>query len=188
MPRFVHLADLHLGYEQYGLKERAQDIARAARRAAEAAVTEKVQFVLIAGDVFHNRSVNPDTLLTAVSILSLLRQAGIPVVAIAGNHDRGWRSEGLSWLSLLHSLGYLTCLDVTVDKGSLQLNPTDSDRPSYIQLGEARIVGLPYFGTGLPRLLAQLPDLLCRLERRYTILLAHSGLEGEMPGLSQPLR
>ncbi|MGQ9553835.1 MAG: metallophosphoesterase family protein [Anaerolineae bacterium] len=188
MFKFMHLADLHLGCEQYGLRERTQDIARACKRAAEAAVSEEVQFVLIAGDVFHNRSISPDTLLTAVSILSLLREADIPVVAVAGNHDRGWRSESLNWLSLLHNLGYLICLDVTVDRGSLQLNPPDSEHPSYIDIGEARIVGLPYFGTGLPRLLGQLPERLPALERKYTILLAHTGLEGEMPGFSQPVR
>ncbi|MHB0876469.1 MAG: metallophosphoesterase family protein [Anaerolineae bacterium] len=194
MFKFLHLADLHLGCEQYGLKERARDMAAAFRAAAGTAVREHVQFVVIAGDFFHTRNVDPQTLLQAIKVLEMLRDTGIPVVAVAGNHDRGWRSEGYSWLSVLHDLGYLRHLDVDIQKGTLTLNGPDAASPSYVEIGEARILGLPYLGASLPRLLDQFREQVAALPPRsgalamYNIALAHAGLEGVLPGVSQPLR
>lgn len=187
MVRFAHLADIHLGYEQYGLKQRAQDIARALRDVISAAIDDAVDLVLIAGDVFHNRNVDPPTLMTAVALLAPLRERGIPVVAVAGNHDRGWREGAFSWLSLLDYLGYLVNLDVRIDKGVLHLGHNDRQPRSIYETGEMRVVGLPYLGAALPRLIGQLAEALSSLERKYTVLLTHAGIEGEMPGFSQPL-
>lgn len=184
----MHLADLHLGCEQYGLKQRSADIARAFYQAAQAAVEERVDFVLIAGDVFHNRSIDPATLLQAVQVLGLLRDAGIPVIAVAGNHDRGWRTEGHSWLSVLHDLGYLIHLEVVLDQGTLRLNPPSSARPSYFEVGDVRVIGVPYLGAALPKLVGQLADCVGALEPKYTVLLTHSGISGEIPGFPQALR
>jgi DNA repair protein SbcD/Mre11 len=186
--KFLHLADLHLGCEQYGLKERARDMAAAFRAAAACAVRERVQFVLVAGDFFHSRSVDPLTLLQAIKVLEMLRDASIPVVAIAGNHDRGWRSEGYSWLSVLSDLGYLRHLDVSIQKGVLTLNGPQAAVPSYVEIGEARILGLPYLGASLPRLLEQFGAQVGALPPMYEIALAHAGLDGELPGVAQPLR
>lgn len=188
MFRFLHLADTHLGCEQYGLSERARDMASAFRAAARFAMRREVDFVVIAGDIFHSRSVGPQTLLQAVTVLAELRQAGIPVAAVAGNHDRGWRSEGYSWLSVLHDLGYLRHLDVSIDKGALALNPPESATPSYVEIGEARIIGLPYLGASLPRLLEQFRDQVSALPPLFNVVLTHAGLEGELPGVAQPLR
>ena len=188
MPRFVHLADLHLGYEQYGLKQRAVDLAAAFRQAAMAAAKEQPDFLLIAGDVFNSRTIDPTTLLMAVEVLRPLQEAGIPVVAVSGNHDRGWHGESQNWLAVLHRLGYLVHLDVSIRQGQLQLHGPDSLSPSYVEFGDTRVVGLPYLGATLPRLVGQLAQALAALPPCYTVLLTHAGLEGQMPGFTQPLR
>jgi len=184
----MHLADLHLGYEQYGLRERAKDLSRRFREAAQKALDERVDFVVIAGDVFHSRAVDPATLMAAVEVLRPLREAGVPVLAVAGNHERGWRGDRQTWLSLLDSLGYLRNLDVGIERGLLRLGAPSGPQPSICELPSARVIGLPYLGSVLPRLLEQLAEELRQMERRYTVLLAHAGLEGEMPGFTQPLR
>jgi len=186
--KFLHLADIHLGYEQYGLRERERDLAKAFLRALTFACEKDVDFVIVAGDIFHQRSIDPATLITAVEVLQIARDAGIPVIAVAGNHDRAWEGRGYSWLSFLHHLGYLTLLDAVIEQGTLKLQPPDSLQPSYAEFGDVRVIGLPYLGAALPRIMDQLPDAISDLDRKYTILMTHAGLEGEMPGLSMPLR
>ena len=79
---FVHLADIHLGYQQYQSEERLKDFSRVFRQAIDDAIEKQVDFVLIAGDLFHKAAINPITLLQAKKPLSQLREANIPAIAI----------------------------------------------------------------------------------------------------------
>jgi DNA repair exonuclease SbcCD nuclease subunit len=186
---FLHLADTHLGYEQYGLRERAQDLARAFLQAVEVGLRERVDLVLHAGDVFHSRSLEPLTLLQATEILEPLRKAGIPVAAVSGNHDRGWRGEAVNWLTFLHRRGYLTHLEAPIlPGGELKLEPEGGSFGAVLEDERFRVVGLPYLSAALPKVLAQVAAWLGSQARKYTVLLCHAGLDGEMPGFSQPLR
>jgi DNA repair protein SbcD/Mre11 len=93
--RFIHVADLHLDSPLSGLRERAgeraEEIAGAGRRAFDNlinfAITEQVDFVIIAGDVFDGDWSDYNSGLFLVGRLALLTRAGIPVVLIRGNHD-----------------------------------------------------------------------------------------------------
>jgi len=73
---FLHMADLHLGNYQYGSKDRFNDFALAAMWAAQTAIAHEVNFVVVAGDLFHKRSnLQPTTLRQAEALLTALRQA-----------------------------------------------------------------------------------------------------------------
>ena len=48
----LHVADIHLGYRQYGLAEREDDIYRDAWETVDIAIREHVDAVLISGDLF----------------------------------------------------------------------------------------------------------------------------------------
>ncbi len=110
MLKFAHIADVHLGYEQYRLPYRASEFAEAFREAIRKAVEERVDFILIAGDLFHQSRPSPETLKEAMDILGMARDSGIPVFAIEGNHDRTQRR--ISAYHLLESLGYLNLIGI----------------------------------------------------------------------------
>jgi len=86
--KFLHLADIHLGCRRYNLDERPRDFFRAWYDViVKHAIPEKVDFVLIAGDFFDRRNIDPQAMNHAIAGLEVLREVGIPVVAIEGNHD-----------------------------------------------------------------------------------------------------
>ena len=91
----LHLADLHLDSPLRGLEadpDAPADTIRGATRealvrAVAFAIERKVALVLIAGDLFDGDWNDWRTGHFLVAQLSLLARAGIPVVAIRGNHD-----------------------------------------------------------------------------------------------------
>jgi len=84
---FIHIADIHLGYEQYNLSVRREDFARAFHEAVEKTLELKPDFMIIAGDLFHQARPSNKTLENAVQNFRRLREAGIPVLVVDGSHD-----------------------------------------------------------------------------------------------------
>lgn len=95
MFKFIHAADIHLDSPLVKLDAYegapAGAIRGATRRAFEnlvqTALDEKVAFVLIAGDLYDGDWKDYNTGLYFVSQMAKLREAGIPVFVVAGNHD-----------------------------------------------------------------------------------------------------
>ena len=95
MFKFIHAADVHLDSPLRGLERYEgaplEEIRQATRRALEnlvaLAVERSVDFVLIAGDLYDGDWKEFRTGLYFVSQMVRLRNAGIPVYLIAGNHD-----------------------------------------------------------------------------------------------------
>ena len=88
MAKFLHIADIHLGFDRYNSPERTKDFFRAFQTTLEQyALEASVDFVLIAGDLFEHRNIMPATLNQAQVCLQVLQEEGIPVLAIEGNHD-----------------------------------------------------------------------------------------------------
>jgi len=84
---FVHVADLHLGYAQYNLDQRRQDFDNAFKEVVDKTIELKPDFMLIAGDLFHQPRPSNVTLETAITNFRRLKEAGIPVLAVDGGHD-----------------------------------------------------------------------------------------------------
>lgn len=183
---FLHLSDVHLGYRQYGSDERFNDFGRAFLHAVEGAVETGVDFVLISGDLFHKSAIDPPTLLQAVAGLDRLRRADITTVAVVGNHDRARYRDHISWLDYLSERGYLALLSPTFAEEAIKLQPWDGESGAYIDLNGVRVIGLPYLGASTNMVLRDLVDALAAEDSEgieFTILMAHFGLEGEIPGL-----
>ncbi|MEA3408006.1 MAG: exonuclease SbcCD subunit D [Chloroflexota bacterium] len=183
--RFLHAADIHLGYQQYNSKERYNDFARAFEQMADDAIAHEVDFVLVAGDLFHKRTIDPRTLLQATRILGRLQNKGIRVFAIEGNHDRCPENEGFSWLDYLTEVGLLSLLSAHYEGEDLICSPWSSERGGcYIDLGEVRVMGIKYCGARIPRVVRDLSKALENLpgpRPPFTILMLHTGLEGILP-------
>lgn len=204
---FIHVADTHLGYEQYGVRERFNDFSRSFWDIVDDAVERRVDFLIIAGDLFNKRAIDAQTLIHAIEGLKKLKAHHIPVVAIEGNHDRSYYREGVSWLQFLCYQDYITLLAPAMQDGAPVLTPwqPESMQGAYIDLlgGRLRIYGVPWQGTATNRSLEGLVPALqtIRAEEQergieYRILTMHTGVEGivaRMQGLPamaqfQPLR
>ena len=98
--RFVHAADLHLGAPFQGVSAsdaRVQaalvdSILKALDGIVALCVDERVDFLLLAGDVYNGRDKSTRSRFRFQAAMERLAQAGIPVYVARGNHDPadGW--------------------------------------------------------------------------------------------------
>ncbi len=92
---FIHAADIHLdspmlrleGYEGAPVEQIRQATRRALDNLVNLAISEKVDFVLISGDLYDGDWKDYNTGLFFLSRMARLAEAGISVFIIAGNHD-----------------------------------------------------------------------------------------------------
>lgn len=92
--KFLHIADTHIGIENYGridpstgLHTRLQDFVKCLRHAFQTALDEEVDAVLFAGDAYRSCDPTPTHQREFASAIRLLVEVGIPVVMVTGNHD-----------------------------------------------------------------------------------------------------
>jgi exonuclease SbcD len=189
---FIHIADTHLGYEQYGVRERFNDFTQAFWQIIDDAIQRSVDFLVIAGDLFQKRAIDARTLIHAISGLQRLKEQGIPVIGIEGNHDRSYYRDGISWLQFLCHQGYITLLAPEMQDGIPLIKSWNSESMlgSHIDLldGRLRIYGLPWQGAATARSLEGITQSLKekRAEEEasgveYRLLMMHTGIDGEVP-------
>src|SRR6266702_1798737 len=204
---FIHIADTHLGYEQYGVRERFNDFSRAFWDIMTEAVQRQVNFVVIAGDLFNKRAIDAQTLIHAIEGLKRLKDNNIPVIAIEGNHDRSYYRDGTSWLQFLCYQGYLTLLAPVMSEGAPVLSPWQWKKMLGLHVallgGRLRVYGLPWQGAATVRSIEGLARVMEAVRAsedaagvEYRLLLMHTGVEGIVPRIQglpsmaqfQPLR
>jgi DNA repair protein SbcD/Mre11 len=95
--RLIHTSDWHLGRRLKGL-DRTPEIEYQLDELFLAAKILEVDAVLVAGDIFDGPSPPADAEKVAYRFFCQLREANIPAVIIAGNHDSAFRIEGISQL------------------------------------------------------------------------------------------
>lgn len=83
--RLLHTADWHIGKRLYGM-DRLDDARRALAEVARVARAAQVDAVLVAGDNFDRRLVDPPALAVCLGALEELASVA-PVVAVTGNHE-----------------------------------------------------------------------------------------------------
>jgi len=94
MVRVLHIADLHIGVENYGhfdvtrgMHTRLIDFLARLDEAIDIGITRGVDFVLIAGDMFKNRNPPPRLQREFAERIRRLHELKIPVLMVVGNHD-----------------------------------------------------------------------------------------------------
>jgi len=76
-----------LGYAQYGLEVRRQDFDNAFSEVVDRTIELKPDFMIIAGDLFHQARPSNHTLENTIRSFKRLKDAGIPVLTVDGSHD-----------------------------------------------------------------------------------------------------
>lgn len=188
MPRFLHLADVHLGYDRYNSPERSRDFFYALQDSLERyAIAEQVDFVLIAGDLFEHKNVLPAVLNQAQACLGLLREAGIPALAIEGNHDHRPYGTKTSWLRYLADWDWLMLLEPTedIETGENPYQPwnPDTKRGGYADLDcGVRVIGSRWYGSTAPQAIPLLANHIQQLPPGpdHTLMMFHHGLQGQI--------
>lgn len=88
MLKILHTADIHLDahFNNLGRKgrQRRSDLRQTFTKIIDKGLEEKADILLIAGDLFEDKRVSPDTI---NFICGELKRAGIPVFISPGNHD-----------------------------------------------------------------------------------------------------
>ena len=191
MARFLHLADIHLGYNKYDSPERTKDFFLAFQDAIEKhAIEAQVDFVLIVGDLFEQRQILPPILNQAQLCLEQLQQAGIPVLAIEGNHDYEPYGTATSWLRYLSGWDKLILLKPE-DENHLEPWDPGAKRGSYIDLNcGVRVIGSRWYGVTAPQAIQKLAASIGELPAgpESTVMMFHHGLEGQVARYKGALR
>jgi DNA repair protein SbcD/Mre11 len=191
--RFLHIADVHLGCTRYQLPESPRDFFDAWIDVLQRyAIGENVDFVLMCGDFFHKRSVPPETMNYAVAGLQLMKDSGIPVVSIEGNHDQKHTDSEYSWLRSLANWNLVHLLEPVNEDGRITYRAWDSEdgKGGYLDIGRARIFGSHWYGASANWAIPMLTEAIRenRREGAFHILMLHTDVEGHqthpIPALS----
>lgn len=177
--RFLHTADIHLGKTYRGSPgetERYDDFFRCLAGIVAAAIREEVDFVLIAGDLFHTGQILPRTFAGTIATLQPLKDAGIPCIAVEGNHDWIHRRDSISWMEALSQMGYLRLLrPARTGDGAYRFDPFDeaTGMGGRLTIKGLNIYGLGYIGAQAG---SHVPRLCEAITTENNLLLFHVGI------------
>ncbi|MEZ3170140.1 DNA repair exonuclease [Halorubrum sp. RMP-47] len=195
MTRFLHLADIHLGRQQYGVSQRTVDAKLSFQYALSQVSAKDADAVLLPGDLFDSQDVRPETL---ASVEEVLANVKVPVIVSPGNHDQNMsRRRNLTWLQYLNNKGLITLLSANFEGDRASFAPTDVDSPrngggGYVDLetdeGTVRVFGVQYRGAYMEQ---QIPAVVDGIEAvnasegepAATVVLAHFGVDDAVPDL-----
>jgi DNA repair protein SbcD/Mre11 len=192
MARFLHIADVHLGFDHYDNRTRTKDFYLALHDVLQKhAIDAKVDFVVVAGDLFEHRMIQPAILAQAKDCFEQVKAAGIPVIAIEGNHDNRPYGTRTNWLQYLADDGLVMLLEPTTGETGVLYEPWDGVAGGYIDLAcGVRVCGSSWYGSSAPKAVATLAAAIAQLPTHDgpTVMLFHHGLEGQIARYQGALR
>lgn len=195
--KFLHLSDIHIGCDLYKIKDKEsleKDYFRAFHDVIQKyAIAEKVDFVLIVGDLLHKAQIYPEHMNQAYAIFNLLKKEKIPAVIVEGNHDKKFHSHKISWLQTLSRMGdgYIFFLAPEVQmtnqnqiKWIFSSWNEKTFSGGYVDIGQARIFGLNWLGNQLDPLFPSVLEGLRQVHRKdgFNILMIHGEIQGHEKG------
>jgi DNA repair exonuclease SbcCD nuclease subunit len=130
----LHVSDTHLGATRPGkLREREMDFYEAFNEVVDIAIRERVDAVIHAGDFFDEPRPTPQAYLFAYRALRRLREHGVELLVVAGQHDQPKTSQ-------------LPPLRVLGEMGLLRLLAQEKPETHTIRLrsGELGVTAIPY--------------------------------------------
>jgi hypothetical protein len=119
--KFAHLADCHLGGWR---QEELQKLNfQSFQKAVDTCIKEKVDFILISGDLFDSAYPPIEILKQAFSEFRKIKDSQIPVFIIAGSHD--FSVSGKTFLDVLEKAGFCKNIEQqeVQEDGRIRLKP-----------------------------------------------------------------
>ncbi|MEO2152880.1 MAG: exonuclease subunit SbcD [Aquificota bacterium] len=96
--KLVHIADLHAGKTNARLLNRNEDLLHSLEQVYTFLKEEKVDFLLIAGDIFDKKRPDPESQQLITEFLVKVSQIPTKVILIGGNHDSAsYLSSFIPW-------------------------------------------------------------------------------------------
>lgn len=172
MVRFAHISDVHLG----GWKQQPmQDLNfQSFKLAIDKCIENKVNFILIAGDLFDTAYPGIEILKETFAQFKRIKEARIPCFIIAGSHD--YSVSGKTFLDVLEKAGF--CKNVT------SFDPettTAEERNNKIILNPTIHEGIAIYGYPGKKSGLEIPDLrnikLSDAPGMFKIFMIHSTLD-----------
>lgn len=173
--RFLHTSDWHLGRPIRGIS-RQPEFEAALERVVDIAEQEKVDAILLSGDIFDTFSPPAEAEQLLYETLRRLVMGGIGIVSIAGNHDNAQHMDALAGLFKLAGIQSIG----TLPKAS---TGTTIEVPSRDRKERAVIAALPWV---LERQALSLENLKEGIEK--ALLTYSSGVEWLMRNAVQAFR
>ncbi len=84
---FSHISDTHLGFVQYHSEERENDVYQAFDEAIDTSIKDHVDFIILAGDIFHVPNPSGKAIVVLANALKRLKKSNIDSFFILGDHD-----------------------------------------------------------------------------------------------------
>lgn len=166
---FIHCADLHLGIMPEKNSIRFNDFFNAFLECINYATIKKVDFIIVAGDMFHQKVINSKTLSLTVNILKKAKENNIDVLVIEGNHDRAFYIDEESWLVYLDKEGLIKLLCVNNNSGSLSIS-------KMVETDKYRVIGVGYLGGATNKYIEEIKKLL-PIDKKPNILIMHAAID-----------
>jgi len=102
----AHISDLHLGYSQFNLEEREEDVYQTFNEAIDISIKEGARLAIFAGDLFHTPRPNGKAVITLANALKKLKEKQIPVGFVLGEHDIS-RLRDVPFAHVFNNLGLM---------------------------------------------------------------------------------
>mgnify|MGYP000941344311 FL=1 len=174
--RFLHSGDTHLGCFPNRIETRFDDFFNVFKNMITYGINNKIELLLISGDLFHLKSINSRTLLNTIECLEMAKAAKMEVIVIEGNHDRAFLVDGDSWLHFLNEQGYIKLLGEPIVDGQLVLNLYEEKSGSVIENDKYRVIGVSYLGGMTEKYIKSLNKLIKKTDQ-FTILMLHAAID-----------
>lgn len=137
--RIVHTSDWHAGRVWKG-RDRLAELQDALEHLADFIEREKVDLVLMSGDVFDNASPPPEAERAVTRFFKRIGKADVPSVVIAGNHDSPARLEAWGLLAELVGVHVVGLPRNAADGGLIEISARSGQN--------ARIAAVPFAPMG----------------------------------------
>ncbi len=118
--KFAHLADCHLG--SWRQEELQQLNFQSFQKAISICLEEKVEFILVAGDLFDSAYPSIEILKQTFAEFRKIKDANIPVYLIAGSHD--FSASGKTFLDVLEKAGFCKNIEKSqIEEDKIKIYP-----------------------------------------------------------------